>query len=73
MGVANFLGTTYRDFVDDGRLISWAMMDVLLNAFDSDIDSTVGAGGWIGEAITDGTVSDGTNHSVHVDVDARGN
>lgn len=71
LSVANFLNTQYRDFVDDGRQISWASMDVLLNSFDSDIDTTPDAGAWIGEAIVDGTVNDGSSHAVHVDVNSR--
>jgi hypothetical protein len=71
LSIANFLATQERDFEDDGRMISWASMDVLMNATDVDQDTSPDAGDWIGEAISDGTVSDGTDHAVHVDVDAR--
>ncbi len=69
MAMADIKGTSERDYIDDGRLISWASIDVTVLSVENDTDDSPGAGSWIGEAIVDGTVTSGTQtKTVHLDI-----
>ena len=55
-----------------GRQVTCYATDLLLSAPDVDVDTTVGAGGWIGDAVIAGTIKDTPGDiSVSLDVDAR--
>jgi hypothetical protein len=71
MAMGNILGTAERDFVDDGRMISWASVDVNVISVENDIDDSPGAGSWIGEALIDGTIKSGTD-TISVSLDVKG-
>lgn len=71
MGIADFLSTTWFDYVDKaGRQISTYVMDLLCLTVDNDPDTTDGAGSFINEAEIDGTLTDdaGINHAISLDV-----
>ena len=55
-----------------GRQVTCYATDLLLSAPDVDVDTSVGAGGWIGDAVIAGTIKDTPGDiSVSLDVDAR--
>jgi hypothetical protein len=59
----------YRDA--EGRLINRYVIDLLCLAADNDVDDTLGAGGWIGEVIGTGTVTDGGVNTQTVNFDVK--
>lgn len=58
IAIGQVLGTTYRDYLASGRMISWAAIDFRLLAAENDLDRDEGTGYWIGEAQISGTVKD---------------
>lgn len=67
--------TTNVDYQAAGRLLSESSFEVLCNAVENDIDTTDGAGSWIGEALISGPVKDTTGQTlgtVNVDANAKG-
>lgn len=63
------LTTTQRDFLTNGRMVSWAMVDFKMLSIENDQDTDETAGEWIGDALIDGTVtSDGVDIDISLDV-----
>lgn len=59
IGLANDLAVTHTDYLESGRMVSMAALDMLMNAVENDDDDTVDAGGWIGEVdVVSGLVKD---------------
>ncbi len=74
VAIGTELGATQRNVVQNGRQVTWAVMDMNMLAVENDLDTTLGAGQWIGEALIAGTVGDanpdGTAQTVTLDVNS---
>lgn len=76
-GVTSFaieerLPTVFFSYKESGRQVSCYVMDMMCLTVDYDPDISDGAGGWINEAIINGSILDASINAVPVSLDVKG-